>query len=618
MDGGSHGAGRGANPIAPGANNGHGMTMKRILLLALGAMISLQAGARTLYVDASRPNNNGNGLKATTAKKTIQAAVNAAKAGDTIVVLPGTYAPITTKNKKIAIKAKSGAAKTAICYSGTKKADSAVVKLGKAWVKRTPYHDENGNSGYVTESSGGETKGTSTSVTGFTIDGDKAGDDQWDNVYGVSGGTLKSCVIQNVSGNRTVCRANLTDCTLRDNSYLLVDQATLTRCKIQSNKGYSWYGKSTSSKFANCLLALNDTVPMTGCTLANCTVADNTSFSMSSTKAWNTIFYRVASSQFAKKRKNTLTKCYKGKTPRFASPRKAVTNWFEVADSRGAVDRPEMVSWLATNEIDIVTKWLEQTEEKDIYTNDWNYVVVTNWTEISSNVLERLVSIPDPTKDHGNSDRKLKDENGVLIKTDDWFFNEQTNVIVNLTNLFVYPSGTTLDPITGGTSENAEKDDDGNPLWTPYGLEHRFYLNPENSQYAHRTIETIPVPIVVTNDTLVTYLKTETKTKTIPGGKFDGNWGGDWTYSDEIAEADGSETDLGTTTNFVTKTVIETIHHYWRYEEDVSADYHLTAKSPCINKGTKSATAKKLFGSKDLDRKKRIRGKTVDIGCYEY
>jgi hypothetical protein len=47
-------------------------------------------------------------------------------------------------------------------------------------------------------------------------------------------------------------------------------------------------------------------------------------------------------------------------------------------------------------------------------------------------------------------------------------------------------------------------------------------------------------------------------------------------------------------------------------------DYHLAKGSPCIDKGTKAAAAKKLYGSKDLDGRKRVRGKSVDIGCYEY
>ena len=88
--------------------------MKKLLLLALCALLSANADARTLYVDAKRPNNSGNGLSRAKAKMTIQAAINVAQAGDTILVYPGTYAPIKTKNKKIAIKSVSGKAQTRI------------------------------------------------------------------------------------------------------------------------------------------------------------------------------------------------------------------------------------------------------------------------------------------------------------------------------------------------------------------------------------------------------------------------------------------------------------------------------------------------------------------------
>ena len=79
---------------------------------ALCALFAVQAEARTLYVDARRPNNKGNGLKLSTAKKTIQAAINIAKAGDTILVSPGSYAPIKTSNKKIATVSSSGVLKS--------------------------------------------------------------------------------------------------------------------------------------------------------------------------------------------------------------------------------------------------------------------------------------------------------------------------------------------------------------------------------------------------------------------------------------------------------------------------------------------------------------------------
>ncbi len=50
---------------------------------------------------------------------------------------------------------------------------------------------------------------------------------------------------------------------------------------------------------------------------------------------------------------------------------------------------------------------------------------------------------------------------------------------------------------------------------------------------------------------------------------------------------------------------------------DASADYHLLADSRCVDKGSAKASLQKLFGSKDLDGRKRVRGASVDLGCYE-
>jgi len=47
--------------------------------------------ATTYYVDASRPNDTGNGLSLATAKKTLNAAVNLMAGGDTLLVKAGTY-----------------------------------------------------------------------------------------------------------------------------------------------------------------------------------------------------------------------------------------------------------------------------------------------------------------------------------------------------------------------------------------------------------------------------------------------------------------------------------------------------------------------------------------------
>ena len=66
------------------------------------------------YVSASSGDDSNDGLSWTTAKKSIQAAIDASSAGDTILVADGTYAPIETDNKAITIRSVNGAEKTII------------------------------------------------------------------------------------------------------------------------------------------------------------------------------------------------------------------------------------------------------------------------------------------------------------------------------------------------------------------------------------------------------------------------------------------------------------------------------------------------------------------------
>ena len=264
--------------------------MKRFLLLALCALFTCNvAEARTLYVNAKRPNNNGNGLSAAKAKKTIQAAINIAKAGDTILVYPGTYAPIKTNNKKITIKSVKGKAKTKI-VKGTKVDEQvALASLGKSYKV------------YITTGSReGETitcysKGYKSTLSGFLLDGQFRTVGTFGELLGVCGGTVKSCLIQRI-GNKyadtygggfphfssatAVASANLSDCVLKNNrckqlvadAWSLADgglgcqASTLSRCTITGNDCDSGFGS--------------------GNTLCNSLVADNTSF--------DALFYNVS------------------------------------------------------------------------------------------------------------------------------------------------------------------------------------------------------------------------------------------------------------------------------------------------------------------------------------
>ena len=52
--------------------------------------------------------------------------------------------------------------------------------------------------------------------------------------------------------------------------------------------------------------------------------------------------------------------------------------------------------------------------------------------------------------------------------------------------------------------------------------------------------------------------------------------------------------------------------------EMLDPNYKLKKGSYCINKGKLTKAQKKLVGKTDLAGNKRIRGKAIDIGCYEY
>ncbi len=115
-----------------------------------------------IFVDASRPNDTGDGRSWATAKKTLQAAINLSVAGDTVVVTNGVYAPISTDNKAITIQSVNGAAVTVIDGGGGQRCASL---------------------GYAT---------TNTVISGFTLQNGLS-----DSGGGAHGGTLNDCVLRN-------------------------------------------------------------------------------------------------------------------------------------------------------------------------------------------------------------------------------------------------------------------------------------------------------------------------------------------------------------------------------------------------------------------------------------
>ena len=258
--------------------------MKKLFTIALCALCAAAtAQATTYYVNANRPNNNGSGRSLAAAKKTIQAAVNLAKAGDTILVYPGEYAPIKTNNKKITIKAVRGATKTSI-FKPAKQQDIALAQLGQTYWEVYSGHRY---------SSAPFTKGKSTTLTGFLLDGKnrEAGYD-YNFLLAVSGGTARSCSIRRLGSGSDGCvwaadNASLSVCTILANRGRIAAGCVLSRCQIKNNEAHNTYGAVFySSVLANCLIAGNRFLGTEGeashfdrSTLVNCTIANNDTLS---------------------------------------------------------------------------------------------------------------------------------------------------------------------------------------------------------------------------------------------------------------------------------------------------------------------------------------------------
>ena len=98
--------------------------MQRLAILVLSSTLLSEAVAtdfpigessiRIWYADAVNGNDANDGASWTTAKRTLQAAIDLSADGDEVLVADGTYDPIVTDNKAIAIRSVNGAETTII------------------------------------------------------------------------------------------------------------------------------------------------------------------------------------------------------------------------------------------------------------------------------------------------------------------------------------------------------------------------------------------------------------------------------------------------------------------------------------------------------------------------
>jgi len=215
---------------------------------------------RVWYVNASMPDDAGDGLSWSTAKRTIQAAVDASVAGDTVIVTNGLYEPISVNNVAITIRSVNGA-------------DVTIIDA-----------DRNTRCALLGDSEN-ENVQTNTVLEGFTLqNGDITG-------YGDGGGawrgTLRGCVLRQNWGDYGggAFGSVLYGCTLAFNHAAYsgggASGCMLEACRLTANTAEHYGGGAENSELHSCVVSGNESYLNGGgasdCTLVGCTVVGNMS-----------------------------------------------------------------------------------------------------------------------------------------------------------------------------------------------------------------------------------------------------------------------------------------------------------------------------------------------------
>jgi hypothetical protein len=239
-----------------------------VLTLAISA--ALHAQAATFYVDASRADDTGAGTSWATAKKTIQAAVNMAVTGETVLVTNGVYNIGTTVTpgyalnnrlvitNDITVRSVNGPTVTVIEGSGSNSFNTVSAV-------RCVYMTCGNLEGFVLN--GGATYGTGG--LGSSLFQERYGGGV-NMVYSSAGTTVSNCVIQycrSINGGGAY-GGTLNNCTLIGNNANIGGGScagTLNKCVLLNNSAHYGGGYDGGT-------------PNSGGTLNHCTLSGNAAF----------------------------------------------------------------------------------------------------------------------------------------------------------------------------------------------------------------------------------------------------------------------------------------------------------------------------------------------------